>query len=60
MGLAPVQTKHAYLLKYYSPTIADGKIFILAFLRLVNNCVESIYKTKKTRIKVLSSAMVGE
>ena len=45
MGLAPVQTKHAYLSKYYSPTIADGKIFILAFLRLVNNCVESIYKT---------------
>ena len=31
-----------------------------SLLRLVNNCVESIYKTQKTRMKVLSSVMVGE
>ena len=46
--------------KYYSPTVADGKTFVLVFLRLVNNCVESIYKTQKTRTKVSPSAMVGE
>ena len=31
-----------------------------SLLRLVNNCVESIYKTQNTRTKVLPSAMVGE
>ena len=31
-----------------------------SLLRLVNNCVESIYKTQKTRKKVLPSATVGE
>ena len=29
-------------------------------LRLMNNCVEFIYKTQKTELKVLSSATVGE
>ena len=31
-----------------------------SLLRLVNNCVESIYKMQKTRTKVLPSATVGE
>ena len=31
-----------------------------SLLRLVNNCVESTYKTQKTRTKVLPSATVGE
>ena len=31
-----------------------------SLLRFVNNCVESNYKTQKTRTKVLLSAMVGE
>ena len=31
-----------------------------SLLHPVNNCVESIYKTQKTRTKVLTSATVGE
>ena len=31
-----------------------------SLLRLVNNCVESIYKMQQTRTKVLPSATVGE
>ena len=34
--------------------------FHSSLLRLVNNCVESIYKTQKTSTKVLPSATVGE
>ena len=48
------------LLKYYSPTVADGKTFVLGLLCYLNNCVESIYKTQKTSTKVLPSATVGE
>ena len=34
--------------------------FSPSLLRLVNNCVEFIYKAQKTRTKVLPSATVGE
>ena len=43
-------------LKYYSPTVADGKTFVLVFCVLHT----VIHKTQKTRTKVLPSAMVGE
>ena len=33
--------------------------FCPSLLRLVNNCVESIYKMEKTRTKVLPSAMLS-
>ena len=32
----------------------------LRLLRLVNNCIESIYKTQKSLTKILSCVMVGE
>ena len=47
-------------LKYYSPTVEDGKTFVLVFLRLVDRLYTVIHKTQKTRAKVLPSAMVGE
>ena len=34
--------------------------FCPSLLRLVNNCVESIYKIQKTRVKVMPSATVSE
>ena len=34
--------------------------FCPSLFHLANNCVESIYKTQKTRAKVLPSATVGE
>ena len=48
------------VVKYYSSTVADVKNFRPSLLRFVNNYVECIYKTQKTRTKVLPSAMVGE
>ena len=33
---------------------------IHTYIHLMNNCVESIYKTQKTRMKVLPSTTVGE
>ena len=40
------------LVKYYSLSVADGKtVFLYSLLRLMNDCVESIYKTQKTRTK---------
>ena len=61
------------LLKSYSPTVEDGKFFVLFFYvlwilnncvesiyKMQNNCVESIYKMQKTRTKILPSAMVDE
>ena len=41
--------------------IADQPNFLgSSLLRLVNNCVESIYKTQKSRTKVFPSAMISE
>ena len=34
--------------------------FCPSLLHLVNNCVESIYKTQKTRTKILPSVTVGD
>ena len=44
-------------LKYFYRLL---QIFHPSLLRLVNNCVESIYKTQKTRTTVLPSEMVSE
>ena len=35
-------------LKYYSLTVTNGNTFSLQFLRLLNNCAESIYKMQKS------------
>ena len=34
--------------------------FRLRLLRLVNNCIESIYKTQKSKTKVMPCVKVGE
>ena len=67
-GLNPASAKIRYLLlfresqlKYYSPTIADGKNFHpYSLLLLVDRLYTVIHKTQKPRTKVLPFATVGE